>query len=71
MYNLLFFSNCIDLFIGSTETKYIKPNTETQNNIVFLEFFIESDIVILAFFEKNWLKYKCLKKISWFGLLVF
>ena len=35
----------------------IKPNTKTQNNISFLEFFIKSDFVILAFFEKIWLKY--------------
>ena len=48
-----FFLYAYDLSIGSTETKYIKPNTKTQNDIVTFEFFIKSDFVILAFFKKN------------------
>ena len=39
--------------------------------MLFLEFFIKSDFVILAFFEKNWLKCKCLQKISWFDYWFF
>ena len=32
--SLDFFSLSNDLSFGSTETKYIKPNTKTQNDIV-------------------------------------
>ena len=60
-----------DLSIGSTETKYIKPNTKTQNDIVTFEFFIKSDFVILAFFKKNLLKHKCLQKNQLVWFLVF
>ena len=48
-----------DLSFASTETKYIKLKTKTQNNIVI---FSKNDIVILAFFGKIWLKYECLQK---------
>ena len=52
-----------DLSVGSTETKYIKLKTKTQNNIViFGFFFLKNDSVILTFFEKIWLKYECLQK---------
>ena len=30
--------------------------------LLFLEFFMKSDFVILAFFEKIWLNYQCLQK---------
>ena len=49
-----------DLSIASTETKYIKLKTKTQNNIV-----------IFAFFETIWLKYECLQRITSFVFLVF
>ena len=39
-----------DLSFASTETKFIKPKTKTQNNIVIFGFFQKKNI-ILAFFE--------------------
>ena len=30
--------------------------------LLFLDFFLKNDIVILDFFEKIWLKYECLQK---------
>ena len=49
-------SGTTDLSVGSTETKYIKLKTKTQNPkpktiLLFMEFFIKNDIIILAFFE--------------------
>ena len=45
---------CInDLSFASTEAKFIKPKTKTQNNIVIFGFFHKKKcIIILAFFEK-------------------
>ena len=40
-----------DLSFASTETKFIKPKTKTQNDIVIFGFFLKIDIVILALFE--------------------
>ena len=51
-----------DLSFASTESKYIELKTKTQNKLLLLDFFLENDIVILAFFEKIWLKYECLQK---------
>ena len=42
-----------DLSFASTETKYIKLKTKTQNNLLFWEFFIKNYVIILAFFETN------------------
>ena len=52
--------NSNDLSFASTETKYIKLKTKTQNNI--FGFSSKKWFVILAFFEKIWLKYEYLQK---------
>ena len=35
--------------------------TAATTILLFLDFLLKNDIVILAFFEKNWLKYECLR----------
>ena len=45
-------ANFCDLSFASTETKFIKPKTKTQNNVVIFGFFHKKNyIIILAFFE--------------------
>ena len=61
----------IDLSFASTETKYIKLKTKTQNNIVIFGIFHKNYIIFLAFFETIWLKYQCLHKNQQFWFLVF
>ena len=64
----------IDLSVASTETKYIKLKNKTQNDIFIFGIFHKNYIIILAFFEMIWLKYKYLQKKSavlFFSFLVF
>ena len=46
--NLLFY----DLSFAPTETKYIKPKTKTQNNIVIFGFFHKKIILLFWLFLK-------------------
>ena len=42
-----------DLSVGSTETKYIKLKTKTQNNIVIFGIFLKKWYYYLGFFSKQ------------------
>ena len=48
IYTVVYTSN--DLSFASTETKYIK--LKPKMILLFLEFFIKNDIIILAFFKQ-------------------
>ena len=41
-----------DLSFASTETKFIKPKTKTQNNIVMFGFFHKKKILFWLFLKK-------------------
>ena len=59
-----------DLSFASTETKYIKLKPKII--LLFLDFFLQNDIVILAFFEKKLTELQVsTKKITCFSSLVF
>ena len=63
-----------DQSIGSTETKYIKPNTKTQKNIVISRIFHKKWFCYFAFFWKNLTEIQVFTKKSAglvFGFLVF
>ena len=45
-----------DLSVASTETKYIKLKTKTQNNIVIFGIFHKKLYHYFGFFEMIWLK---------------
>ena len=51
----------IVLFVGKTKTKYIKLKPKII--LLFLDFFIKNDVIILAFLETIWQKYQCLPVI--------
>ena len=53
------------------QNKYEYEILKPKIMLLFLEFFIKSCILILAFLKMNWQKYGCLQKISWFSFLVF
>ena len=42
-----------DLSFASTETKFIKPKTKTQNNIVIFGFFHKKNILLFWLFLKK------------------
>ena len=63
-----------DLSIGSTETKYIKPNTKTENNIVISWIFHKKWYCYFGFFWKNLTQIQVFTKKSAglvYGFLVF
>ena len=66
---------CIyDLSVGSTETKYIKLKTKTQNNIVIYGIFSKKWYCYFGFFWKNLTEIWVFTKKSAvlvFGFLVF
>ena len=61
-------TNTYDQSIGSTETKYIKPNTKTQNNIVISWIFHKKWFCYFGFFWKKLTEIRVFtKKISGFS----
>ena len=63
-----------DLSFASTETKFIKPKTKTQNNIVIFGFFHKKKCIIILAFWKNLTKQPVFTKKSAvlvIGFLVF
>ena len=61
-----------DQSIGSTEPKYIKPNTKTQNNIVVSWIFHKKWFCYFGFFEIKLTEIQVFtKKISWFVFCFF
>ena len=68
----LIFYHTYDLSFASTETKYIKLKTQTQNNIVIFGFFHKRLYYYFGFFLNNLTKKTSVyKKISSFGFWFF